>query len=112
MLLCPLCARPLRAVERQGVEIDHCADCGGFWLDQGELDSLVRQEAVVALMRGQQAMRESRREREYDRPAAEDADFVGEYHAPAAAEPGSPRFGMARNAPFPAAKDGAVGAPF
>lgn len=102
MLLCPLCARPLQTVERQGIEIDHCADCGGFWLDQGELDGLVRQEAVVALMRGQQALRESRREREYDRPAQEEADFVGEYHDSGERPVGpSPRFGMARNAAPP-----------
>ncbi len=67
MMLCPCCARPLRAVERQGIELDHCTECGGFWLDQGELDRLVTGEATRALEAGQQALSDARRNREYDR---------------------------------------------
>ena len=66
MLLCPLCARSLKPVERDGVEIDHCTGCGGFWLDQGELDRLVKQEAQLALQAGQQALTLARRNQEYD----------------------------------------------
>ena len=66
MLLCPLCARSLKTVERDGVEIDHCTGCGGFWLDQGELDRLVKQEAQLALQAGQQALTLARRNQEYD----------------------------------------------
>ena len=32
--------------ERQGVEIDHCQNCRGIWLDRGELDKIV--ERAVA----------------------------------------------------------------
>lgn len=102
MLLCPLCARQLTAVERQGVEIDHCQHCGGFWLDQGELDQLIQQEAVSALLKGQQALAATRHEREYDHGATA-ADFVGHYgganngNAAPSAGTGAARFGMARN---------------
>jgi Zn-finger nucleic acid-binding protein len=79
MLLCPLCARSLKTVERDGVEIDHCTSCGGFWLDQGELDRLVKQEAQLALQAGQQALTLARRNQEYDHVAtsSEDRDGIG-----------------------------------
>jgi uncharacterized protein len=39
---CPICTdKPLVLSERQGVEIDYCADCRGVWLDRGELDKLM-----------------------------------------------------------------------
>ena len=65
-MLCPLCAHELEQVERQGVEIDHCPDCGGFWLDKGELDLLIHREAAFALEEGQKRLDEARRHREYD----------------------------------------------
>ncbi len=41
-LVCPRCERPALC-ERQlaGVIIDLCGDCGGIWLDQGELERLL-----------------------------------------------------------------------
>ncbi len=103
MLLCPLCARQLSAVERQGVEIDHCQHCGGFWLDQGELDRLIQQEALTALLQGQRALAETRHEREYDHSTRAESgpgageDFVGQYGAGGSAPSSPARFGMARN---------------
>lgn len=35
--LCPNCDEPLLAFELEGIEIDHCIDCKGTWLDLGEL---------------------------------------------------------------------------
>lgn len=64
---CPLCAVALRPVERLGVEIDHCPECGGLWLDRGELDEMVRREAQRALTEGQRVLHRERRSREYDR---------------------------------------------
>jgi Zn-finger nucleic acid-binding protein len=66
-------------VERDGVEIDHCTGCGGFWLDQGELDMLVKQEAQLALQAGQQALTLARRNQEYDHvsTSTEERDGVG-----------------------------------
>jgi Zn-finger nucleic acid-binding protein len=38
--MCPVCAKPTVAFELEGVEIDRCLDCGGTWLDSGELELL------------------------------------------------------------------------
>lgn len=38
---CPVCATPME-VERQGqTEVDVCPECGGLWLDGGELEQIV-----------------------------------------------------------------------
>lgn len=79
MLNCPLCAMPLEAVERQGVEIDHCRSCGGLWLDAGELNALIEREAVAALRQGERALTASRRGKEYDHPVY-DTDEHGGRH--------------------------------
>ena len=31
----------MKTFEKEGVEVDQCISCGGFWLDQGELQRLV-----------------------------------------------------------------------
>ena len=33
--------------DRQGVEIDHCPQCRGVWLDRGELDKLIERSALM-----------------------------------------------------------------
>jgi Zn-finger nucleic acid-binding protein len=38
---CPVCDNVMITLELQGVEIDHCLDCGGIWLDAGELELLL-----------------------------------------------------------------------
>lgn len=39
---CPNCKEPnLVIAERKGIEIDHCPDCRGIWLDRGELDKIL-----------------------------------------------------------------------
>ena len=35
--MCPKCREPMIIVEYEGVEIDCCVNCGGNWLDAGEL---------------------------------------------------------------------------
>ena len=37
---CPRCGVDLREKEYHGVKIDQCADCGGLWLDKGELEMI------------------------------------------------------------------------
>lgn len=37
---CPACQEPLVVVEREGIEVDWCAACGGIWFDAGELELL------------------------------------------------------------------------
>ena len=38
---CPKCGIPLRMDLYEGVEIDQCSQCGGTWLDEGELTAIV-----------------------------------------------------------------------
>lgn len=43
-LNCPQCHLPMYAVPMHGASIDRCAECGGIFLDRGELETLVRAE--------------------------------------------------------------------
>jgi Zn-finger nucleic acid-binding protein len=36
------------ALEAGGIEVDHCAGCGGTWLDAGELELLTRGDVASA----------------------------------------------------------------
>lgn len=38
---CPVCKNAMITLELAEVEIDHCTDCGGIWLDAGELEMLL-----------------------------------------------------------------------
>jgi Zn-finger nucleic acid-binding protein len=38
---CPVCRNAMITCELENVEIDHCPDCGGIWLDAGELELLL-----------------------------------------------------------------------
>lgn len=38
---CPVCKNAMITLELEDVEIDHCTDCGGIWLDTGELELLM-----------------------------------------------------------------------
>ena len=42
---CPACRNAMITLELAGVEIDHCVDCGGIWLDAGELELLMNESA-------------------------------------------------------------------
>ena len=41
---CPRCTSELKAVPRDGIEIDVCPACKGVWLDAGELERLSNAE--------------------------------------------------------------------
>ena len=43
---CPVCKVPLTMSERQGIEIDYCAECRGVWLDRGELDKIIERSTA------------------------------------------------------------------
>ena len=45
-LLCPKCQVPMRVIERSGVTIERCPQCGGVFLDQGELERLEQAETA------------------------------------------------------------------
>ena len=44
-LLCPKCQAPMTTIERSGVTIERCTECGGVFLDRGELERLETAEA-------------------------------------------------------------------
>lgn len=49
-MLCPVCADvQLTISSREGVEIDHCPQCRGVWLDRGELDKILDRVAATTL---------------------------------------------------------------
>lgn len=41
-LRCPKCAGYLEAYTFEGFALDRCDKCGGIWMDQGELEGVVR----------------------------------------------------------------------
>ena len=45
VLRCPKCDAAMRTFERNGIHIDRCTECGGLFLDRGELERLVDAEA-------------------------------------------------------------------
>ena len=45
-MVCPHCNVNLAVSERQGVEIDHCPQCRGVWLDRGKLDKILERYAA------------------------------------------------------------------
>ncbi len=49
-MLCPACAIPLVTAELDGVELDYCSTDGGVWLDEGEIEALLK--STVAVLKG------------------------------------------------------------
>lgn len=47
---CPKCSGLLNPKFSQGVEVDVCVECGGVWLDRGELDKIIFAEAEPAVL--------------------------------------------------------------
>ena len=41
---CPVCKNAMITLELADVEIDHCTECGGIWLDAGELELLLGEQ--------------------------------------------------------------------
>jgi uncharacterized protein len=41
---CPKCGMKLIEIDFKGVKIDKCSECGGIYLDDGELDQLMKPE--------------------------------------------------------------------
>jgi Zn-finger nucleic acid-binding protein len=40
--MCPNCKKLMVVLELEGVEVDRCLECGGTWLDAGELELVLR----------------------------------------------------------------------
>lgn len=66
-MTCPVCNTTLVMSERQGIEIDHCPQCRGIWLDRGELDKIIERSAAFEQPR--ESVREP--ERRYEAPQAQ-----------------------------------------
>jgi Zn-finger nucleic acid-binding protein len=47
----------MRVYERSGVTVDRCTECGGIFLDRGELDHLIRMEGEYTERQFAQASR-------------------------------------------------------
>ena len=45
--MCPVCDQPMVSFELDGVEIDRCLECGGTWLDAGELEMIAEAAGVA-----------------------------------------------------------------
>jgi Zn-finger nucleic acid-binding protein len=45
MMDCTICKNPMITAELENVEIDFCSGCGGIWLDAGELEGLLADDA-------------------------------------------------------------------
>jgi Zn-finger nucleic acid-binding protein len=46
-MVCPACGKEMFVLEFELVEIDHCAQCGGVWLDSGELALIGRRAGAL-----------------------------------------------------------------
>ncbi len=46
MVMCPRCREPLVVFEVEGIEVDRCLECGGTWLDSGELEWIAERAGV------------------------------------------------------------------
>lgn len=44
---CSVCQNAMITLELSDVEIDYCTDCGGIWLDAGELELLLGEREVA-----------------------------------------------------------------
>ncbi len=42
---CPKDQSPMRSYERSGITVERCSECGGIFLDRGELERLMAIEA-------------------------------------------------------------------
>ncbi len=44
---CPRCDMPLVTAKYESVEVDMCEQCWGFWLDSGELQQVLTEQALT-----------------------------------------------------------------
>lgn len=44
-MICPRCNTQLQISNDHDVEIDHCPQCRGIWLDRGELEKIIQRSS-------------------------------------------------------------------
>ena len=77
---CPVCDVTLVISSREGIEIDHCPQCRGVWLDRGELDKIIERAAPAVVGTGGGAgRRDDERWRDDDRYRDRDRDRDDRY---------------------------------
>lgn len=67
-LLCPKCQAPMRSYERSGVVVDRCTECGGIFLDRGELERLTEAETAYERRAGDSQSTQRDRVEDPDEP--------------------------------------------
>ena len=78
LLLCPNDNSSMQSIQRSGVEFDMCPTCRGVWLDRGELEKLMTNEAAPPERAPEAPRQEYRPQPGYDRPRYDD-DYRGGY---------------------------------
>jgi len=58
---CPKCGGTLHTEMLHGIQVDRCPDCHGIWLDQNEVEQLMKHEDPGALQRVMSDLRASLR---------------------------------------------------
>ena len=63
---CPVCRNAMITLELAEVEVDHCVECGGIWLDGGELEVLIgdrdkARQTIASLVRAKASGERPRR---------------------------------------------------
>jgi Zn-finger nucleic acid-binding protein len=58
---CPICDIEMRTSIREEVEVDHCPQCRGVWLDRGELEKIIA-EIVIQYSSDREADKKHERE--------------------------------------------------
>lgn len=76
---CPNCKEHnLVIAERKGVEIDHCPECRGIWLDRGELDKILEKSKEDENMNRQDNHRWNSQSDYYQTPFKKRKSFLEE----------------------------------
>jgi Zn-finger nucleic acid-binding protein len=73
---CPVCVEETLVISsREGVEIDHCPQCRGVWLDRGELDKIIDRASPSSPVRDDRPRGDDRYDdRDRDRDRYDDRD--------------------------------------
>lgn len=49
---CPKCGADMKEIERQGIKVDQCGQCGGIYFDRGELELLLEAKEQKGFLGG------------------------------------------------------------
>ena len=49
-MLCPDCDEDMLILEYNDIELDYCDECSGIWLDEGELELLLKPDSDSSVM--------------------------------------------------------------